>query len=122
LLEGASSSQTAAWSLGLARKDVWRNGDALGLTLAMPLKTLSGNLQVYSAVSQSQEDGSLQYASQSANLAPTGTERDLELAYATPLRIGGKLSMLAQLRLQPGHDADAPNQVGVGFRYVREFK
>jgi hypothetical protein len=77
---------------------------------------------VYSAVSQSQVDGSLQYASQSVSLAPTGTERDLELAYATPLRIGGKLSMLAQLRLQPGHDADAPNQVGVGFRYVREFK
>ena len=122
LIEGASGSQTAAWSLGLARKDVWRQGDALGVTLAMPLKTLSGNLQVYSAVSQSQVDGSLQYASQSVSLAPTGTERDLELAYATPLRIGGKLSMLAQLRLQPGHDADAPNQVGVGFRYVREFK
>jgi hypothetical protein len=122
LIEGASGSQTAAWSLGLARKDVWRQGDALGVTLAMPLKTLSGNLQVYSAVSQNQVDGSLQYASQSVSLAPTGTERDLELAYATPLRIGGKLSMLAQLRLQPGHDADAPNQVGVGFRYVREFK
>jgi hypothetical protein len=122
LIEGASGSQTAAWSLGLARKDVWRQGDALGVTLAMPLKTLSGNLQVYSAVSQNQVDGSLQYASQSVSLAPTGTERDLELAYATPLRIGGKLSILAQLRLQPGHDADAPNQVGVGFRYVREFK
>jgi subtilisin family serine protease len=122
LIEGASGSQTAAWSLGLARKDVWCHGDALGVTLAMPLKTLSGNLQVYSAVSQSQVDGSLQYASQSVSLTPTGTERDLELAYATPLRIGGKLSMLAQLRLQPGHDADAPNQVGVGFRYVREFK
>jgi subtilisin family serine protease len=122
LIEGASGSQTAAWSLGLARKDVWCHGDALGVTLAMPLKTLSGNLKVYSAVSQSQVDGSLQYASQSVSLAPTGTERDLELAYATPLRIGGKLSMLAQLRLQPGHDADAPNQVGVGFRYVREFK
>jgi subtilisin family serine protease len=122
LIEGASGSQTAAWSLGLARRDVWCHGDALGVTLAMPLKTLSGNLQVYSAVSQSQVDGSLQYASQSVSLAPTGTERDLELAYATPLRIGGKLSILAQLRLQPGHDADAPNQVGVGFRYVREFK
>ncbi len=122
LIEGASSSQTAAWSLGLAHKDVWRNGDALGVTLAMPLKTLSGNLKVYSAVSQSQVDGGLQYASQSASLAPTGTERDLELAYATPLRIGGKLSMLAQLRMQPGHDADAPHQVGVGLRYVRELK
>ena len=122
LIEGASSSYTAAWSLGMAHKDVWRNGDALGLTLAMPLKTLSGNLQVYSAVSQSQLDGSLQYASQSASLAPSGTEHALELAYATPLRVGGKLSVLTQVRMQPGHDADARHQVGVGLRYMRELK
>ncbi|MCX7226336.1 MAG: S8 family serine peptidase [Burkholderiales bacterium] len=122
LIEGASGSQTAAWSLGLARKDIWRNGDTLGLTLAMPLKTISGSLQVYSAVSQSQVDGSLQYASQAASLAPSGTERDLELSYATPLRIGGKLSVLSQLRLQPGHDAEAPTQFGLGLRYVRALK
>jgi hypothetical protein len=122
LIEGASGSQTAAWSLGLARKDVWRNGDRLGLTLAMPLKTISGSLQVYSAVSQSQVDGSLQYASQAVSLAPSGTERDLELSYATPLRIGGKLSVLSQLRLQPGHDAEAPTQFGLGLRYVRALK
>ena len=88
----------------------------------MPLKTLSGNLQVYSAVSQSQLDGSLQYASQSASLAPSGTEHALELAYATPLRVGGKLSILTQVRLQPGHDAEAPTQYGFGLRYVRNFK
>ena len=88
----------------------------------MPLKTISGSLQVYSAVSQSQVDGSLQYASQAASLAPSGTERDLELAYATPLRIGGKLSVLSQLRLQPGHDAEAPTQFGLGLRYVRALK
>ena len=122
LIEGASGSQTAAWSLGLARKDVWRNGDTLSLTLPMPLKTISGSLQVYSAVSQSQVDGSLQYASQAVSLAPSGTERDLELSYATPLRIGGKLSVLSQLRLQPGHDADAPTQFGLGLRYVRALK
>ena len=122
LIEGASGSQTAAWSLGMAHKDVWCNGDALGLTLAMPLKTLSGNLQVYSAVSQSQLDGSLQYASQSASLAPSGIEHVLELAYATPLRMGGKLSILTQVRLQPGHDAEAPAQYGLGLRYVRNFK
>ena len=122
LIEGASGSQTAAWSLGLARKDVWRDGDALGLTLAMPLKTVSGSMQVYGAVSQSQVDGSLQYASQSASLAPSGTEHDLELAYATPLRVGGKLSVLTQVRLQPGHDAEAPTQYGLGLRYVRSFK
>ncbi|MBU3737509.1 MAG: hypothetical protein FGM55_00945 [Rhodoferax sp.] len=122
LIEGASASRTAAWSLGLARKDVWRDGDALGLTLAMPLRTLSGHLQVYSAVSQSQDDGSLQYAAQSVGLAPSGTERDVELAYASPLGRGASLSLLGQLRLQPGHDAEAPTQLGMGLRYTRSWK
>ena len=49
-------------------------------------------------------------------------EKDLELAYATPMRFGGKLTALAQVKLQPGHDADAPTQFGLGVRYVRLFK
>lgn len=122
LIDGATGSRSAAWSLGLAQKDILRDGDNMGFTMAMPLKTMSGSLQMTTAVSQSQVDGSLQYATQSVNLQPTGSEKDLELAYATPLRFGGKLTALAQIKLQPGHDAEAPTQFGLGVRYVRLFK
>lgn len=121
LIDGATASRSAAWSLGLAQKDILRNGDNLGFTMAMPLKTMSGSLQVTTAVAQDQVDGTLQYATQTVNLHPTGSEKDLELAYATPMRFGGKLTALAQVKLQPGHDADAPTQYGLGVRYVRTF-
>jgi subtilisin family serine protease len=122
LIDGASASNSAAWSLGLAKQDILRDGDQLGLTLAMPLRSTSGSLQITTAVSQSQADGALQYASQSASLAPTGSERDLELAYSTPMRFGGRLTALAQVKLQPGHDAEAPTQFGLGVKYVRSFR
>ena len=121
LIDGASASSSMAWSLGLARQDILRDGDQLGFTLSMPLKTTSGSMQVTTAVAQSQEDGSLQYATQSLNLRPTGTQRDLELAYSTPMRLGGRLTALAQVKLQPGHDASAPTQFGLGVRYVHGF-
>lgn len=122
LIDSASASGTAAWSLGLAQKDLLRDGDALGFTMAMPLKVMTGSMQISTAVAQSQVDGSLQYATQSVSLQPTGTEKDLELAYATPMRFGGTLTAMAQVKLQPGHDAQAPTQLGLGVRYLRSFK
>ncbi|WP_296444504.1 hypothetical protein [Rhodoferax sp. UBA5149] len=122
LIDGASGSRTAAWSLGLGQKDVLREGDSLGFTVAMPLKTMSGSMQISTPLAQNQVDGALQYASQSASLQPTGTEKDLEFAYATPMRVGGQLTTMALMKFQPGHDAEAPTQFGVGLRYLRTFK
>jgi hypothetical protein len=122
LIDGASASQSAAWSLGLARKDMFRDGDSLGLTLAMPLRTMSGAMQISTAVAQDQATGALEYASQSVSLQPTGSERDVELAYTSPTRLGGQLSAMAQIKFQPGHDAAAPTQFGVGIKFLRSFR
>jgi hypothetical protein len=122
LIDGASASNSLAWSLGLSRQDILRDGDKLGFTVSMPLRTSSGTMHMTTAVTQSQEDGSLQYATQSVNLQPTGMERDLELAYSRPMRFGGQLSALVQAKLQPGHYAQAPTQMGLGVKYVRSFK
>lgn len=121
LIEGTTGSSSAAWSLGLAQKDFFRDGDSLGLTVAMPLRAKSGSMQVTTAVAQSQEDGSLTYATQSISLKPSGRQRDLELAYATPVSFGGNVTAIAQAKFQPGHDAAAPVQFGIGFRYSRTF-
>jgi hypothetical protein len=121
LIDGASVSQTAAWSVGLARSDVLRNGDKLGLTVSMPLRTMSGSMQVTTANAQSQEDGSLSYSTQTLSLIPSGMEKDIELAYARPAAFGGKISAMALIKLEPGHDAQAPAQFGVGMRYQKAF-
>lgn len=121
VIDGASSSRTAAWSLGLARKDIFRSGDVLGLTASMPLKTMSGQMRVTTAVGQNPDDGALKFVSQQLALRPTGTQKDLELSYARPVAFGGVLSAIALAKFQPGHDALAPTQFGVGVKYHRAF-
>jgi hypothetical protein len=121
LIDGASASQSAAWSMGLARTDLYKTGDSLGFTLSMPLRTMSGSMNMTTATAQSQEDGSLSYATQALSLSPTGMEKDVELAYARPMSFGGKISAMAQVKFEPGHDAQAPTQYGIGFKYQRSF-
>ncbi|CAN5766369.1 hypothetical protein BH11PSE12_BH11PSE12_32970 [soil metagenome] len=121
LINSVSSSTSAAWSMGLAQKDWLRKGDQLGFTAAMPLRTMSGDMNLTTAVSQSQVDGSLQYANQSIGLAPSGSEKDFELAYSRPMSFGGKLTVMGQYKLQPGHIDGAASQYGIGLRYGRSF-
>lgn len=121
LIDGVTASRSMAWSLGLSSSDVWRKGDKLGLSVAMPLRTMSGDMQVTTAVSQSQADGSLQYAQQNVALSPGGSERDIELAYTRALKGGASLSAMAQVKLQPGHVADAAPQHGIGVKWMRAF-
>jgi hypothetical protein len=121
LIDGASGSRTVAMSLGLASNDVLRSGDRLGVTLAIPVKTVSGSMRVTTAVSQDPDSGALNFASQSLALRPSGTEKALELAYTRPVSLGASFSAMAQVRLQPGHDARAPTYYGVGVRYTRTF-
>jgi hypothetical protein len=121
LIDGASASRSTAWSVGLAQKDVLRTGDNFGFTLAMPLRVMSGTMQTTTAVAQSQADGSLQFATQSMSMLPTGMEKDLEFAYSRPMFFGGSLTALAQAKFQPGHDADAATQYGLGLSYLRKF-
>jgi hypothetical protein len=120
LIDGATAARSLAWSLGLARANVLQDGDRLGLSFSMPLRTESGSLQVTTATAQSQEDGSLSYATQSMALSPSGMERKLELAYARALA-SGTLSTMAQMRFQPNHDAQAATQLGIGLRYQKSF-
>jgi hypothetical protein len=120
LIDGATASQSMAWSLGVARANVLQHGDSLGLSLSMPLRTQSGSMQVTTATGQSQEDGALSYTTQTLALSPSGMERNLELAYARALS-SGTLSAMAQLKFQPGHDAQAATQLGIGLRYQMRF-
>ena len=121
VIDGASSSRTAAWSLGLARKDVFRSGDLLGMTASMPLRSMSGQMRVTTAVGQNPDDGALKFATQHLALRPTGTQKDLEFAYARPISFGGVLSAIIVTKFQPGHDAHAASQFAAGVKYQRAF-
>ena len=121
LIDGASASRTVAWSLGIAGHDVLYGGDSLGLSVSMPVKTVSGAVRVTTADSQDPDTGALQFVSRALSLRPSGSERVFEWAYARPLSQGGSFSAMARVVLQPGHDAQAPRTFGVGVRYLRLF-
>lgn len=121
LVDGISGVTSAAWSLGLAQSNVWKAGDALGFSVSMPLRTMSGNAFVTSAVSQNQEDGSLNYATQALGLAPSGMERNIEMSYARPMSKTAKLTAMAQMKLEPGHVANANTQYGLGLKFTNSF-
>ena len=67
------------------------------------------------------EDGALSYVNRTLNLAPSATERDLELTYSRPLGAAAKLSGALMLRINPGHDASSPRDMLLGVRYGRKF-
>lgn len=121
LIDGTSAARQMAWSFGVARDGVWRTGDKLGFSVSMPLRTMSGDMQVTTAVEQSQEDGSLRYAQQTLSLAPTGMQKDFAVSYQSPKVWGGTVAVQALLKLEPGHDASAAPQLGVGMRFQRKF-
>ncbi len=121
LIDGTTAVRQMAWSFGVARDGVWRTGDKLGFSVSMPLRTMSGDMQVTTAVEQSQEDGSLRYEQQTLSLAPTGMQKDFAISYQSSKVWGGTVAAQAVLKLEPGHDASAAPQLGLGVRFQRKF-
>ena len=120
LVTGASSSRSQAWSVGLAQRNIISSGDTLGVSFGQPLRTSSGHMNVVTATSQNQEDGSLNYATRQLSLAPSGQERNLTVSYTAPA-LQGTISAVAQAKFSPGHVADATRQVGFGIKYSKDF-
>lgn len=120
-IDGAGASSTLSWSLGVSRREWLRPGDALGLTVSMPTRTIAGQIQATTAASQSQLDGSLAYATQAYSLKPNATERDVELAYAAPVGRLSKFSAAYMLRFNPGHDNTMPTDRVAGLRFTQRF-
>ncbi len=54
------------------------------------------------------------------SLSPSGREIDTELSYSRPFA-GGWIGSNLYLRRQPGHIANAGNDVGAAVRYSLEF-
>lgn len=94
-----SPAVTGDLSLGLVQKDALKEGDRLGFTIALPLTNSSGFQQE----------------------SVTGTEKHFEVSYATVV-LSGDMTAMAQIKLQPGKDAQSNPQFGIGLRYSYAFK
>jgi hypothetical protein len=115
-----SAVSTVAYSVGLAGRQLFDSRDRFGLTVTVPTKVTEGALSLAGALVQ-REDGALSYVNRTLNLAPSATERDIEMSYARPLTGTAKLSAALMLRVNPGHDAGSPHELLLGLRYGRKF-
>ena len=115
-IDGTADLRTRAWSLDVARADLWQAGDAMALRFAAPLRVAKGSLRYRlpgywdygTAAVSSWSEGAL-------NLAPTGSALDAEWSYALPV---GRADASAHVfyRRDPGNVAALPDDVGAAAR------
>lgn len=120
-LEGeAAPVYTASLSAGMSARRLWDDSDRLGLTLTVPTRVTRGATSLAGAALQ-RDDGSLSYSSRMLNLAPSATERDLELSYSRHLGGQARVAASIMLRINPDHTGAAPSQLLLGVRYGKKF-
>jgi hypothetical protein len=120
LRDSADWLESDAWSADLTRFGVFSLRDSLSLRIAQPLRVRGGGLNLTLPTGYDYSTLQASFGRQFVSLSPTGRERDIEAAYATPFA-GGYLSANAFWRTEPGHIEEAPNDLGVALRFIRKF-
>ena len=92
----------------------------MGISLGQPLRVRKSNADVTLPVGRDLSGNVLQ-ETQRVDLAPTGRQIDIQLAYSLKIGIQSDISSFATLSLQPGHDQSGDPEFAMGFKWRREF-
>ncbi|GAA5048683.1 hypothetical protein GCM10023208_06080 [Erythrobacter westpacificensis] len=120
LLADGSGLSSNAWSFDLQRSGVFAANDRLALRISQPLRVASGGLDLNLPTSFSYDTLTAEYGVQRLSLSPGGREVTGELAWIGPIW-GGSAAASLFLRHEPGHYADAADDVGAALRWSRRF-
>jgi hypothetical protein len=120
LVAGGSRLTSRAWSVDLARSNLFESGDRLAFRLSQPLRVESGGLNLNLPIDYSYATLSPTYGVRTLSLTPQGRELDAELAWSGRLFMGDAAASLF-LRKDPGHYADMPFDEGVALRWSTGF-
>jgi hypothetical protein len=111
---------STSWSVDAMRSHVWRKGDALALRISQPLRVARGGFSLSLPTSWNYSLSQADYAPRFFGLAPKGREVDAELLYSAPFGFGvASASLFA--RKDPGHYAQAPDDIGIALRLGAAF-
>ncbi|MEE4154888.1 MAG: peptidase S8, partial [Erythrobacter sp.] len=120
LVARGSQLFSEAWSFDITRTGILARGDTLGLRISQPLRVSGGALRFDLPIAYDYANETVQFARQSLDLSPQGREIMSEASWSLPLW-GGWASASAFHRRQPGHFADAPDDVGALVRFNAAF-
>ena len=110
-----------AFALGVLKNHVVDDRDRIGLMFSQPLRIEGGGRGTLTAPTSVNADGSIVTSSERVNLAPSGRELNLQLAYTRELASSLDVTNYALVRTEPGHNADASPDFGVGLRMNWKF-
>jgi len=120
MIKDWSSVRSDAFALGLIARHVARPGDQLGLVLGQPLRVASASATLDVPVARDL-DGGIERRRTTVDMAPSGRELRLELAYRRPIGLRQSLGTWLLLQHQPGHDRAAEPVAGLGIRWTRRL-
>jgi len=119
-ISAGSQLRSSAWSLDLARENLIKPGDSLGLRVSQPLRVESGGLNLNLPVTYSYETLRPTFGNVVVPLVPHGREVDAELLWRGPLYSGSAMVSLFYRR-DPGHFADLPDDKGIAASWSWQF-
>ncbi len=120
LLRDWGTVRSDAFAIGLIAADVASDGDRLGLVLGQPLRVSSASA-VLDLPTARALDGRIERHRERVDVAPSGRELRLEVAYQRSLDPTSTVGTWVLLQYEPGHDAAADPALGVGLRYTNRF-
>jgi len=100
--------------------DVLANNDRLAFRIAQPLRVSRGGLSLNVPVAYDYATLATSFGVRRFSLAPKGREIASEIAWMLPIQ-GGYVSSNLFWRQEPGHFENAPDDVGVAFRWQLDF-
>ena len=110
-----------SFALGVLKNDVFDDRDRIGLMFSQPLRIEGGGRGTLTAPTSVNADGSIVSSSERVSLSPSGRELNLQLAYTRELASSLDVTNYALVRTEPGHNADASPDLGVGLRLNWKF-
>ena len=94
------------------------------LTVASPFRARNAQL-LLRVPTEEVADQELRYTTETVDLAPSGRETRVQFVYETDWAGGGEggssFALGGYVHLEPGHDAKADPDYGLGMKYAAQF-
>ena len=121
LLSDLDRATSSAFAMGVVKKGVIDDQDRIGISFSQPLRIEGGADATLSVPTSVNADGTINETSETVNLQPSGRELNLQLAYTRKLAETVNVTNYALARSEPGHNAEAKPDIGVGVRVNWNF-